>query len=338
MNAKNLKKLMKALIAAALATTTMVGVAACGSRVSTPQATDSSAHAPDITEAQEKAIRKSVLDVLDAADSAKSPDGLSARVTGPALEVRTSELSIAQATGSIDPKATIPKDIAQTIVPTQSGWPRSVFSITTTTQDQQSKRLLVINQADPRSNYKLWGVVRLFQGAKLPEFAIPSIGSSMGSLDDSGLVLSPQETVDAYADVLSHGQESKDYSKFDGDFFRDDLAKLSATVQQGMERNHGTQTQTFTPVKDQIAVMRSTEGGDLVVAQINSEWTRSAGEGRESQPASDAERALFGQNRATSTMKVTYVNVVAFYVPPADSGKKVKAVGADRQPIKVEAI
>lgn len=338
MNKNNAKKFMKALIATALAMVTMVGASACGSQVPSPQTADSSVHTPDITAAQEKAIRKSILEVLAAADNAKSADGLPARVTGPALEVRTSELSIAQATGSLDPKATIPEDIAQTIIPTQSGWPRSVFSITTTTQDQQSKRLLVMKQADPRSNYKLWGVVRLFQGAKLPEFAIPSIGSSMGSQDDSGLVLSPQETVDAYADVLSHGQDSKDYAKFDGDFFRDDLAKLSATVQQGMERNHGSQTQTFTPVKDQIAVMRSTEGGDLVVAQINSEWTRSAGEGRESQPASDAERALFGQNQATGTMKVTYVNVVAFYVPPADSGKKVKAVGADRQPIKVEAL
>lgn len=332
------KKLLKTLTAVVLSAATMVGAAACGEQTPQPQGAQSSTQTPDITEAQEKAIRKTTLNILDASDKAKNPDGLSARVTGPALEVRTSELSIAQATGAIDPKATIPKDIAQTIIPTQSGWPRSVFSITTTTQDQQSKRLLVMTQASPRSNYKLWGVVRLFQGAKLPEFAIPSIGASMGSADDSGLSLSPQQTVEDYADVLTHGQQSKFASKFGNDYFRDDLAKLSATVQEGMERNHGTQTQTFAPVNNQISVMRSTEGGDLVVAQINSEWTRTAGEGRESQPASDAERALFGQGKATGTMKVTYVNVLAFYVPPAKSGKKVVAVGAERQPIKVEAL
>ncbi|WEV47041.1 hypothetical protein OZX62_01730 [Bifidobacterium sp. ESL0690] len=338
MSSKNSKKLLKTVTAAALAMATLVGVAACGEQTPQPQGTESSTQTPDITEAQEKAIRKDILAALDTSDKAKTPDGLSARVTGPALEVRTSELAIAQATGAMDPKAIIPKDIAQTIIPTQSGWPRSVFSITTTTQDQQSKRLLVMTQASPRSNYKLWGVVRLFQGAKLPEFAIPTIGASMGSPDDSGLPISPQQTVDDYADVLTHGTQSKFASKFSNDYFRDDLAKLSATVQQGMERNHGTQTQTFTPAKGQISVMRSTEGGDLVVAQINSEWTRSAGEGRESQPASDAERALFGQGKATATMKVTYVNVLAFYVPPAKSGKKVVAVGAERQPIKVEAV
>ena len=80
-----------------------------------------------------------------------------------------------------------------------------------------------------------------------------------------------------------------------------------------MERNNGTQTQTFTVVPDAIKIMRSSDGGDLVVAQINSEWTRAAGDGRESLPASDEEQALFGDGTATSTMKVTYVNIVALY-------------------------
>ena len=93
-----------------------------------------------------------------------------------------------------------------------------------------------------------------------------------------------------------------------------------------------------TPVDDAISVMRSADGGDLVVAQINSEWTRSAGSGRESQPASDAEKALFGDGQATSTMKTTYVNVVALYVPPANSDAKITAVGSERQPVRVEAL
>ena len=65
---------------------------------------------------------------------------------------------------------------------------------------------------------------------------------------------------------------------------------------------------------------------------------RSAGSGRESQPASDAEKALFGDGQATSTMKTTYVNVVALYVPPANSDAKITAVGSERQPVRVEAL
>lgn len=37
-------------------------------------------------------------------------------------------------------------------------------------------------------------------------------------------------------------------------------------------------------------------------------------------------------------MRVTYVNVIALVVPPASSHMKIIPVGAERQPIKVEAL
>lgn len=319
--------------------TVIFGLAACEGQVPKPAAISASPSAtPDMSEAQEKKIRNRILDVVDAANKAKSTDGLNARMTGPALEVRTSEINIAKVTGQLDTKTTIPRDTTQVVIPTDSGWPRSIFTITTTTEDQQSKRLLVITQDSAQSDYKLWGVTRLFQGAKLPKFAVPTIGSQMGDKGDTGLLVTPQQAVLEYADVLQNGSGSKYAARVADDYFRQDLAKLAQTVQEGMERNKGSQQQVFSPVANQISVMRSTDGGDLVVAQINSEWTRSAGEGRESQPASDAEKALFGDGKATSTMKVTYVNLIALYIPPASSGKQITAVGAERQPIKVEAI
>jgi hypothetical protein len=317
----------------------LTGLAGCDGQVPQPVAASSSASpSPDLTQTQEKKIRTTILKALDAANTAKSTDNLGERMTGPALQVRTSEIDIAKATGSLDPKTTIPKATTQIIVPTDSGWPRSVFTITTTTADQQSKRLLVMTQDDARSNYKLWGVARLFQGAKLPKFAVSTIGSEMGAKNDTGLVATPLEAVTEYADVLQNGSSSKYASDVANDYFRQDLDKLAQTVQEGMERNNGTQEQEFSPVQGELQVMRSTDGGDLVVAQINSQWTRKAGEGRESQPASDAEKALFANGKATSTMRVTYVNVIALYVPPAHSGKPITAVGAERQPIKVEAL
>ena len=259
-------------------------------------------------------------------------------MSGPELEIRTSELQVAQKTGKLDPKTTIPTDITQTVIPTDNGWPRSVFSITTTTEDQQSKRLLVFTQGDARENYKLWGVARLFQGVEMPKFTVPNIGSQMGHPTDENLVMTPEQAVQRYADVLQNGTKSQYAGDFADDYFRQDLQNLSQTVQQGMERNKGSQEQTFTPVDGQMQIMRSSEGGDLVVAQINSVWTRTAGEGRESLPASDSERALFGDGKATSTMKVTYVNVIAMYIPPAKSGAQITTVGAERQPVKVEAV
>lgn len=326
--------------AAALTTALMVvGLGACNGQVPSPSTGNASSSAvPDVTQAQEKRIRTRILDTLSAANDARNTDDLGQVLTGPQLQIRTSEIDVAKATGNLDKKTTIPTGISQVIVPTDAGWPRHVFTITTVTDDQQSQRLLVMTQDAARQNYKLWGVARLFAGVELPKFAIPSIGSSMGKSDDGGLVATPKEAVERYADVLQHGSDSKYASQVDNDAFRQEIDSLTAAVQAGMERNNGTQQQTFSAVPDALRIMRSSDGGDLVVAQINSEWTRQAGEGRESLPASDAEKALFGDGKATSTMKVTYVNVIALYVPPAGSGKHIMAVGAERQPIKVEAL
>lgn len=332
------KKTVRGLAAACLAVCSLASLAACGDEPPQPETQQTAAQSPDLTEGQEKHVRGQILDVLDKADQSKQPADLEGRVNGPAFDIRSSELQIAQATGKLDPRSTIPRGLAQAVIPTTSGWPRSVFSITTTTQDQQSKRLMVMTQENARSNYKLWGVARLFPGVTMPKFAIDTIGSSMGDVKDSGLKMTPEQAVQQYADILTNGEKSKYAKDFAGDHFREELDKLSSTVQEGMERNKGTQSQTFTVATNNIVVMRSADGGDLVVARVDSQWTRQAGEGRESQPASDEERALFGAAKATSTMQVSYVNVVALYVPSAKSSQKVTAVGAERQPVKVAAL
>ena len=311
-------------------------LAACEGQVPTVSAPTADVRTPDLTVAPEKRIRGQILDAIDKANAATSADGLDGRMTGPQLQIHQSRLAVAHATGTLDPRAAIPRDVAQVIIPTEDGWPRTVYTVTTTTKDQQSKRLLVLTQESARSNYKLWGVARLFQGAQLPSFEVPRLGSTMGDPQDKGLVATPVKAVDEYAALLN-GDDAH-AGDFADDLFRQDLENTAAGVQKGMEANQGTQKQTFTPVDGQIRTMRSTDGGDLVVAQINSEWVRQAGEGRESLPANDDERALFGNAQATSTMKVTYVNVIALYVPPKGDDAKIVAVGADRYPIKVEAV
>ena len=333
-----MSKRFSKIAAAVLAVGLMIGMGGCeGQLPKAASSTSSSSAAPNLPAEQEKKIRTQILKTLDQYNQDRNTDELGTILSGPELTIRTSELEVARATDNLDRKTTIPTDLAQTVISTESGWPRTVFSITTTTEDQQSKRLLVLKQDSAHQNYKLWGVARLFSGVKMPKFEIASLGSQQGTDKDSGLLMTPKEAVKEYADVLQHGANSKYASQFADDDLRTKLSELTDQVQKAMELNKGTQEQTFTPVDDAICVMRSSDGGDLVVAQINSEWTRSAGEGRESQPASDAEKALFGDGKATSIMKTTYVNVVALYIPKANTGKQVTAVGSERQPIKVEA-
>lgn len=337
-NLHKIKRYANFLFAALMCVSTCFTLCACNGQVPNTSEIHSSKEIPDVSEIKEKDIRLRVLRSLERANDEKNASNLFDYMSGPSLLVRTSELAIAAKTGKLDAKTTIPREVAQTIVPTNASWPRDLMTITTTTKDQQSKRLLVIRQDRARSNYKLWAVARLFPGVHLPKFPVPSIGASMGKANDSGLVMTPRAAAYAYADILQKGESSKFAKHFAGDYLRSKLDELSKTVQAGMERNKGSQEQVFTYVPNQISVMRASDGSDLVVARIDSVWTRKAGEGRESRPASDEEKALFGDSKATSTMRVTYVNVIAMVVPPAGSSAKIVPVGAERQPIKVEAL
>lgn len=334
------KSRITAIMASAAAVCMTFGLGACEGQVPTVSGTISSeaAASPDLTETQEKKIRTQILETLDQANQDRNIDILPTIMSGPALQVRTSELITARTTGQLDKKTTIPTDISQTIIPTDSGWPRTVFAITTTTEDQQSKRLLVLKQDSPRQNYKLWGVARLFQGAQLPKFAIASIGSQMGDENDEGLVATPKEAVAQYVDVLQNDTNSQYADMIADDYFRQAMVSQTQTVQEGMQRNEGTLQQTFSAVDGSLACMRAADGGELVVAQINNEMIREAGAGRQSLPASDSETALFGSATATSTMKVTYVSMVALYIPPEGSDQQITTVGAEWQPVKVEAL
>ena len=143
------------IAAAMLALVTCLALGGCEGQLPTPATagtagdtgttgTATAKAMPDLTEDQEAAIRKNILDVYDAAIANKTTDGLDTRVTGPALDIANSRILIAQRNNTdVDRLAAIPDDIAQTVIPTDSGWPRDVVTITTTTEDQQSKRLLV---------------------------------------------------------------------------------------------------------------------------------------------------------------------------------------------------
>lgn len=222
-----MRKRSQAIIAAMLALGMAVGMCGCEGQLPTPKATTRQ-DAPNLSAKQEQKVRTRILKTLDQCNQNRDTDTLPTILEGPELDIRTSELNVAKATGNLDRKTTIPTDLAQAVISTDAGWPRSVFSITSTTKDQQSKRLLVFRQDSARQNYKLWGVARLFSGVKMPSFEISKTGSAQGTPTDTGLVMTPKAAVDAYADLLQNGANSKYASKFADDDLRSKLADLTA--------------------------------------------------------------------------------------------------------------
>lgn len=156
-----MSKRFSKIAAAVLAVGLMIGMGGCeGQLPKASSSTSSSSAAPNLTAEQEKKIRTQILKTLDQYNQDRNTDELGTILSGPELTIRTSELEVARATDNLDRKTTIPTDLAQTVISTESGWPRTVFSITTTTEDQQSKRLLVSSRI-PRIRTTSCGVWRV---------------------------------------------------------------------------------------------------------------------------------------------------------------------------------
>lgn len=330
-----------ALIAACAMTATLTACEGMVPRTTATTTQETTAEPADLTVEQEAAIRERIVKKVNAANNAKDASKLDGQVTGPQLDIMNAQIAIASKTGSIDQRSEIPDTADQIVVPRTNGWPRMSLAITTASADGTTPRLMAFTQADALHNYRLWGSVRLFQGAELPSFAVPTVGSSVGSMDDDNLVATPKDAVAWYADVLKNGDESKHADSFDADndYLRKELNSLTSVVQKGVEQNKGTQEQDWTIPDGQARVMRAEDGSDLVIARIDSTWTRTAGEDRQSLPASDTERALFGDAQATSGIRITYVNLIAMVIPKKDAkNTKITIVGAERQPVKAEPV
>ena len=330
-----IRQTMKRASAFVLGMLTIASLAAC---TPSPKASEDPSDSPVVTTDQENRIRQEIIKTISKADSDRDVNALKARMEGPALQVRTSQLTIAQKNNKLDSSATIPDSLSQSVVSTSASWSRTLYAITTVTDQQQSQRLLVMNQDSATSNYKIWGLVRLFSGVQMPKFNVATIGSEQGDAKTEGLVKTPEAVLREYADVLEKGSSSEYAKNFADDAFRQQVTTLTESVQKAVEQNEGSQSQKYTAETKDIKVLRTADGGALIVGEIKSVWTRTAGGNRKSMPASEGETALFGDAEATGTLEVTYVNEVALYIPAAGASvAQLRAVGAERQPVSVQA-
>ena len=104
-----MKKRFNVIAAAVLALGMVVGMCGCEGQLPQPKTTQRQ-DAPNLTAKQEKTIRTNILKTLDQCNNDRNIDALGSILEGPELEIRTSELHVAQVTGNLDRKTAIPTD------------------------------------------------------------------------------------------------------------------------------------------------------------------------------------------------------------------------------------
>ncbi|MFD7308892.1 hypothetical protein [Promicromonospora sp. NPDC059942] len=326
------------LVLPALAITSLL-LAGCTAELPVPVA-DAPVVAAVVTETQEHKILDQVTGVVDGAKGADGAEALAERVTGPALELRRAELRIAAA-GDGKALLAMPMEAQQLVLPSEQGWPRSSFVIT----EQPAKGtplLAAFEQPAARDQYKMWGFVYLAPGVTMPQFAAAELGSPAVPADDPSLKVTPQDAVTQYVSVLNAGEKSKYAANFGAaadDELRATLRKTGdgqlAEIKKADKEAKGTFKVGYEATKDPVKAVRTSDGGAVVLAALLSQETLTADKGWQLSPSTPSAKALWGGAKGTEVMKVAYRDMVALYVPPADSGEQVSLLGFHRVPYAV---
>lgn len=316
----------------ALAAAALAVLAACAAPLPEPTPEAAPAVAPAAVEpAQTQTVLADLGTVLAAADAAGDAAALTTRVSDPALAMRTAEYVRSAATAGARPVTSLPTVAQAVIVPQTTTWPRQQIVVTEQPDDLQAPRILVLQQASPREQYRLWGWARMLPGVQMPLTAVADLGSPVVPADDTDVLVPPSQVLAQYADVLAHGTQSSFAASFADDAFRQRLAADLAS-QVSTWGDAGVVAETYTPAQAPVTMLGTVDGGAVVVGQLTTVTTLTlagAGAGGSIPIADPFQAALAGTSSASSSLVRTYTDVVAFYIPPADSGAQVQVLGAE---------
>jgi len=323
-----------AVVATVLATGLLAG---CAEELPTPRP-EAPVAAAVVTETQEREILDKVASVVDKVGKASDADKLGARLSGPALKIRETQLKVASARSSKEPLTDLTMQMQQVILPSDQDWPRSSFAITVQPKDLTTPVLMAFEQSTARDQYKLWGWVRLLPGVTMPQFAEADLGSAAVAQDDKSLKTTPKDAIQQYASVLTVDKDSRYANNFADDdlrqFFRD-YGKLQVDA-INKEECDGAFEVAYEPTKDPVKSVRTADGGALVMAAMISKETITAREeGCEIGPPTETTQALWGDADVSNVVEVNYQDMVAMYVPPKDSEDEISLVGYEHVPSSV---
>ncbi|MCE0539049.1 hypothetical protein LWF15_26465 [Kineosporia rhizophila] len=309
-------------------------VAGCGQEplvVSAPAA-DTQVY-PVVEAGQAKAILDAVDSAVAAGVSAKDTEETAdARLTGPYLQIRLAQARVADELGKkLGAAAEVTREAL--IVPRNAAWPR--FFLAVGRSEQASTYLVRVLRSDSaRDPYGLWAETMMLPGASLPETA--QDGSVLAA-DTDDLLLSPEEAIDGFAGYLNGKGKGKGAENFRRSEYSDQLLQQLAADEEGLEQV-ATVSSRHTAADEAPMVMRTDDGGALVVGQLRQTYTVKVKPDSGKVKVKDADlAALAGEKdelQFAESFTRSAVEVVVLHVPAKDSKERIRVVAAEKGDVK----
>lgn len=260
------------------------------------------------------------------ADSELDEDLLAPRATGPAVDIRAAEYTLADA-GDDEAITAIPTSPQTLMVPATDTWPRTIMVVTDPPEDLQAPLLLTLVQDNPRAPYRMWSWVRLFPGVQMPATTQPEIGST----EVAELSVPPGEVLERYVDLLTEEDDSEYVEGFVEDPLRSGIAATREAFSD-LVGDNGTLAETYQALDDVHAVATA-DGGAIVVGVVRTVTTITLSDS--TLTIGDQTAALLGEDTVESDLAITWLSVVAFAVPPAGTDAPIEVLGAEHSRTEV---
>ena len=296
---------------------------------------------PVVSEAQLDTILGKVSTVTTAADTLADPStggdvagatlALGARMTGPALDLRTSTYTIRKVDQSYPVQPAIPAGPSSVVLPQATeSWPRTVFTIASNPADATVAPLsLMLIQDTPRSQYKVYYAIPLEPSTTLPPVAPATVGTSQLPNDTKLLSMTPADVAAGYADILMLGTQSPYYAMFDptGDTLQTSVGADYKAQTKAALPNTASIDFAKVPGTGQTIALATNQSGAIVATNIRESVTVKPVEAGATVTAEGAVAAASGVTTTSKGTEAIYDYQLLFYVPPSGDTSKVKLLG-----------
>jgi hypothetical protein len=300
-----------------------------------------------VTDSQLQRIVGEVASTVNLADKTRDEKALITRVSGTALEIRKVQYLLQVKSKKI-PK--LPEVIANPVTvalpmqlpaASQPWQPRTLMVVTKSDSTNRAPQLMVLQQATPRENYKLWYLIDLLPTAKFPKVAAQDTGALSVGLDNAYLATTLNSLPFKYGDTINKGLESKFATEFDlaSDKFYAALSESQTQQTADLKKANATIRFQHSLGDPNIIGMLTLESGGLVAISMNdTSLIRPKVRGVAVSVTQLDHKILLDAPGSASGLKIVYGNMLLFYVPVSGSEEQIRLVGASQGILSVKAL
>lgn len=314
-------------------------LAGCGEEApppAVPTGPEAAGPTPINTEEQLGSVLKDIHGAVKKADKAKDAGKLKPRVVGSAAGFRKDAYTLAKTDKDFGKSFMRPGGkVMVSITSTGQKFPRTALAMVEAESKDDDPYFMVLTQKDAQAEYRTWGWARRLDEVDLPKVQAPTVGAEPVGEKTDGLLMTPLKALKLYAKTLSDGNDGDPKKQIAKDPFRDQLHSKKDGIRGEREalKDLATVKEKYSPVKGELAGLRTEDGGAIVLGSLTSE--------RVIEITEDGATLTLGEDVFTRALDRTqfskkfvrrWGNTVALYIPSKKAGGKIQPIGFTRLP------